>query len=104
MKKLVLILATLFLSSMLLKAQPPSYEVEFEVVDQLDSAIVGAHLIVSGTGVGTVTNIDGKATLICPIYSSVIVTMVGYLPEIQYINGLDYYKIILKEEKYLPDI
>lgn len=89
---------------MLLKAQPPSYVVEFEVVDQLDSAIVGAHLIVSGTSIGTVTNNEGKATLICPIYSFVMVTMVGYLPETQYINGLCYYRIVLKEDKDLPDI
>jgi TonB-linked SusC/RagA family outer membrane protein len=68
------------------------------IVDQKGETIIGANVLVKGSKIGTITDIDGKFKLDLPTNSKLTVTYVGYLPQEIVINENSIYKIVLEED------
>lgn len=51
-----------------------------KVTDDSGEAIIGANVVVSGTSIGTITNIDGEYSVEAPLGSSLQFTYIGYQP------------------------
>ena len=58
--------------------QDNSKKIKGVVVDELGIPIIGANIIVKGTTIGTVTDIDGNFTLDAPQKAVLIVSYIGY--------------------------
>lgn len=57
-------------------------KVQGKVVDATTlETIIGANILIKGTTIGTITDIDGKFTLEASIGSSLSVTYLGYIPQ-----------------------
>ena len=52
-----------------------------KVVDVAGEPIIGASVLVKGSGTGTVTDINGKFSVEAPVGSTLVVPFVGYYPE-----------------------
>ncbi|MBQ3634477.1 MAG: TonB-dependent receptor [Bacteroidales bacterium] len=70
-------LALLLAASMGVSAQQ-TQKVSGRVVDSTGQPIVGAAVVVSGTTIGTVTDIDGNYTIDAPSNSKIEVSFIGY--------------------------
>ncbi len=58
--------------------------------------IIGANVMVKGTGIGAVTDLDGKFTLIVPVDTTLVISYVGHVTkEVKVKKDL---KIILQSE------
>jgi hypothetical protein len=61
----LLLLGSFFLGQTSLKGQVVVSRVDITVLDNVSNPIPGAYVMVKGTYVGTVTDLDGKAVLVC---------------------------------------
>jgi len=78
-QKLLLFIAFLFFLSSNIWAQ---IIVTGTVVDTENQSVAGANVVVKGTTIGTMTDIDGKFSISAPSSSSVIaVSFIGFLPQ-----------------------
>lgn len=97
-EKTLLFLLMLF-SSLSLMAQKGT-NVNGVVLDGTNEPIIGATIIVKGSGsIGTTTDIDGKFTLNLPNEKSVmVVSYIGMLPQEVRFTGGKLLKVVLKED------
>ena len=85
-------------------------KVKSEIVNQTDRKItglvkdtngepvIGANIMVKGSSIGTITDIDGRFTLEIPDNTTLLISYIGYLPqEIATANKSDF-SILLKED------
>ncbi|MBQ8500791.1 MAG: TonB-dependent receptor [Bacteroides sp.] len=74
------------------------------VIDELGDPVIGANVIVQGTGTGTITDIDGNFTLSpVPNNATVEVSFIGYLTQTVQVKGSAPLKITLKEDSQALD-
>lgn len=71
------------------------------VVDQNGEPIIGVNVVQKGTAKGTITDIDGRFTLDCPIGSLLTISFIGY-QQLQ-VKASDNMKVVMKEDSKMLD-
>lgn len=66
--------------------------------DSKGESIIGASIVVKGTTLGTISDIDGKFRLDVPANSKLIITYVGYTPQEITVKESNTYNIVLQED------
>ncbi|MBF0574436.1 SusC/RagA family TonB-linked outer membrane protein [Dysgonomonas sp. GY617] len=83
--------------------QTDQRQVAGTIVDQSGDPIIGATVIVKGTTVGTVTDLDGKFTINVPSNAVIAVQYVGYLNQEVRVGDQTTLNITLKEDTQTLD-
>ncbi len=73
------------------------------VKDTNDEPIIGANVLVKGTTLGTITDINGRFILEIPANAELIVSYLGYVNQTLPVNGKSDLKIVLKEDSKILD-
>ena len=74
------------------------------VKDEKGEPIIGANVIVKGTGTGSVTNVEGDFSLANVQNGSTLeISFIGYLNQDVKVNGTKHVSIILKEDTKMLD-
>lgn len=73
------------------------------VKDVNDDPIVGANIVIEGTTMGTITNIDGDFTLEVPVGARLHITFIGYQAQIISVGNRRSLDIVLKEDASMLD-
>lgn len=60
---------------------PPDISVRGKVLDETETEIIGANVVVEGTTLGTVTDLEGCFELKTPPDAHIIVSFIGYKPQ-----------------------
>ncbi|MCK3683226.1 TonB-dependent receptor [Maribellus sp. YY47] len=70
------------------------------VKDDLGETVIGANVVIEGqTSIGTITDIDGNYTLVnVPSKGSLVVSFIGFKPQVIPINGRTTIDVILKSD------
>lgn len=69
------------------------------IKDAMDEAIIGANVVLKGTAIGTITDIDGNFTISdVPENGVIVVSYIGYLDQEISVGGKSEFNIILKED------
>lgn len=68
------------------------------VIDNLGEPVIGANVVVKGTTIGNMTDIDGKVTLNVPANAVLQVSYIGYLTSEVKVGNQSSVKILLKED------
>ena len=82
-------------------AQQPQ-KVEGTVIAENGEAIIGASIMIEGTNVGTITDINGHFTIQVPAKGRLAVSYVGSISQI--ISDLNNPRIVLKDAKQLDEV
>lgn len=90
-------------------ANPPVEEVAQQrvtvkgiVVDNNGEPVIGANVILKGSGTGTITDVDGNFTLSVPMGSTLQITFVGYETKEVVVKN-DKMKVVLEDDVNLLD-
>jgi len=67
-------------------------------VDVAGEPIIGASVLVKGSGTGTVTDINGKFSVEAPVGSTLVVSFVGYATEEVKVGAASDYTVTLKDD------
>lgn len=73
------------------------------ITDEKGESIIGASVTVKGTGVGTITDMDGRFSLDVNSDAIIVVSYIGYLPQEIPVQGKIDIRIILKENTKMLD-
>lgn len=74
------------------------------IIDESGEPVIGASVVVEGTGNGTITNVDGQYALAnVPENASIIISFIGYRTSVLKANDHALAKVILKEDSKLLD-
>ncbi|MDL2248021.1 SusC/RagA family TonB-linked outer membrane protein, partial [Bacteroides sp. OttesenSCG-928-J23] len=73
------------------------------VADEKGENIIGASITLKGTGIGTITNVDGKFSLDADSDAVIVVSYIGYLPQEVAVQGKTDIRIILRENSEMLD-
>lgn len=74
------------------------------VIDGTGEPVIGANIVVNGTNIGAITDIDGKFSLSnVPNNATVKVTFIGYAPQEVSVSGKTNLNITLSEENDMLD-
>ncbi len=68
------------------------------VTDESGDPVIGATVRVQGTGVGTVSDMDGRFSVKASANATIEVSYVGYQTEVVRLNGQSNINVVLKEE------
>lgn len=80
-------------------------EIKGIVLDEKGESIIGASVLVKGSTVGTITDIDGNFSLKVPEGADVRISYIGYLAKDVKANVGAHYKIVLQEDsKQLEEV
>lgn len=52
-----------------------------QVLDEQGEPLIGVNVLVEGTTIGAITNLDGNFTIEAPVGSTLSITYVGYAPQ-----------------------
>ena len=97
----LLILALMTVTSVMAYAQG---SVSGTVVDAAGEAVIGASVVVKGTSVGTVTDLDGRYTIQnVPQGATLVFSYVGYRTQSIAVGGKSQLNVTLEEDKQLLD-
>ena len=69
-----------------------------KVVDASGEPVIGASVLVKGTGTGAVTDIDGKFSVDASVGSTLEVSFVGYTPIEVKVTSSNVYNVVLKDD------
>lgn len=69
-----------------------------KVIDAAGEPIIGASVLVKGSGTGSVTDIDGKFSVEAPVGSTLVVSFVGYATEELKVGAATSYTVTLKDD------
>lgn len=99
--KMLLLLLTLTFSVGLLGQN--QQRITGTIVDERGESVIGASVTVKGTGIGTITDVDGKFSLEVSKDAIVVVSYIGYLPQEIPVNGKTDMRITLRENTEMLD-
>lgn len=68
------------------------------VVDTRGEAVIGANILVKGSTIGGMTDIDGKFALTVPDRAVLVVSFIGYLSQEVKIDNKSVFRIVLSED------
>ena len=92
-------MAILFIPLSDIWAQSGGFEISGQVSDENGDPIIGANVIVKGSSIGGITDIDGNFTFSAPDGNGVLtVSYIGYVEQNIPIEGKHTFNIILKED------
>lgn len=98
-RKVLLLMAILFIPLSDIWAQSGGFEISGQVSDENGDPIIGANVIVKGSSIGGITDIDGNFTFSAPDGNGVLtVSYIGYVEQNIPIEGKHTFNIILKED------
>lgn len=86
------------LSVSLTDAETKSKKITGTVFDGTDMPVIGANILIKGTSLGTVTDIDGKFELDVNEGDVLVVSYIGFSEKNVKITKQENYKIVLKED------
>lgn len=69
-----------------------------KITDSEGEPIIGANVMVKGTAIGSITNIDGSFNFEAPSNGVLAISYIGYLSQEIPINGQQSFSILLKED------
>lgn len=69
-----------------------------KVIDVNGEPVIGANIVVSGTSVGTITDVDGNFSIAAKKGDAIRVSYIGYLDKTVTIANLDFLQITLAED------
>lgn len=99
MKKIFLMLLLSLGFGMAASAQSYSILIEGCVTDEkTKEPLIGVTVIIKGTTIGTITDIDGKYEIICDRESILEYSYIGYKTEIRPVKGKRYINVEMKED------
>ncbi|HMO40335.1 MAG TPA: TonB-dependent receptor [Saprospiraceae bacterium] len=99
MKKLSLVLMLVMASAMTLMAQRT---ITGKVVDDTNTPLIGATILVLGTSSGTVSDVDGNFSLVVPAeQNTIVVSYTGFSTRTVALGTESYYAITLESEAAL---
>ena len=75
-----------------------------QVVDENGEPVIGATVVVKGTNIATVTDIDGKFTLKAPAGSTLVISYVGYANAEVAATSTDLKIALAQDEKTLDEV
>lgn len=78
-------------------------QIKGKVVDKTGESIIGANVLIKGTTIGTITDIDGKFQLDVNIGSTLVVTFLGYVPQEIKIENSQPLNVVLTENAEVLD-
>ena len=78
-------------------------QIKGKVVDKTGESIIGANVLIKGTTIGTITDIDGKFQLNVNIGSTLVVTFLGYVPQEIKIENSQPLNVVLTENAEVLD-
>ena len=79
-------------------AKGPAVKVKGTVVDDFGDSVIGANVMVEGTTVGVITDIDGNFELEVPRNANVVVSYIGYQTQTIKFTNQPFLNIKLKED------
>ncbi len=92
-------LLLLFAVSLLTVAQAQTKKISGIVKDEIGDPIPGASILLKGTTIGTISDIDGKFELITDETSSILViSYIGYITQEIDISSREHVEILMKED------
>jgi len=101
MKKLIVVLCTI-LTAFTAHAQRT---VSGTVTDQESNPLIGANILIKGTGVGEITDLDGKFSIEVPEENNTLVfTYIGYTTLEMDIDGQTQLNVVLSEGQLIDEI
>lgn len=68
------------------------------VVDTRGEAVIGANILVKGSTIGGMTDIDGKFALTVPDHAVLVVSFIGYLSQEVKVENKSVFRIVLSED------
>ena len=74
-----------------------------KVVDATGEPIIGASVLVQGSGTGAVTDINGKFSVEAPAGSTLVVSFIGYRTETLKVTNVSAYTIVLQDDSQALD-
>lgn len=74
-----------------------------KVVDTKGEAIIGASVLVKGTGTGTVTDIDGQFTVEASVGSTLEISFIGYATQAVQVTSTNNYNVTLRDDTQALD-
>jgi len=109
LSKLFISLASTFIFMIIgtLSVSAANYPVKGTVIDEkTNTALIGVSVLVEGTTVGTITDVNGSFSIDAPSSNSVLIfSYIGYTPQKIKLNGQNNFKISLSENaKNLDEI
>jgi TonB-dependent starch-binding outer membrane protein SusC len=96
---MVLLFSGLFLLHAEIRAQQPeTIQVKGIVLDAADQPLTGATIVVEGTTIGTVADIDGNFAIECPKGGTLSISFMGYKAQQVIVTTADKLNITLEED------
>lgn len=81
----------------------PQKQIAGVIVDKHGDPVIGANILLKGTTIGTITDLDGKFTLQVPEEGILRISYLGYLPQEVNIKGTVNFTIVLQEDAEMLD-
>ncbi|MGB4576811.1 MAG: TonB-dependent receptor [Paludibacter sp.] len=69
-----------------------------KVTDEKGEPIIGANILLDGTSIGTISDVDGNFNIEAPENGLVTVTYIGYIPQKIDIAGKSFLNVLLQED------
>lgn len=80
-------------------------EIKGQVTDKSGIPVIGANILVKGSNLGCITDIDGNYSLKVPAKSTIVVSYIGYTTQEVTLKGNHFQRIIMEEDsKMLDDV
>lgn len=80
-------------------------EIKGQVTDKSGIPVIGANILVKGSNLGCITDIDGNYSLKVPAKSTIVVSYIGYTTQEVTLKGNNFQRIIMEEDsKMLDDV
>lgn len=84
------------------EVEPISVErITGQVLDEQGEPLIGVNVLVEGTGVGAITDVDGNFSLEAPVGSTLSISYVGYAPKTLKVSGQNMYNVQLASDTKL---
>lgn len=73
------------------------------IKDALGDPIVGANVMIKGTSIGVITDIDGNFSLETPVEGTLVVSYIGYIEQELPLKGKNSFSVVLQEDMQALD-
>lgn len=73
------------------------------VKDTSGESVIGANIVIKGTSIGAITDVDGNFSFEAPAEGILVVSYIGYVEQELPLNGKSFLSIVLKEDMQTLD-
>ena len=75
-----------------------------QVLDEQGEPLIGVNVLVEGTSIGAITDMDGNFSLEAPVGSTLNISYVGYTPKTLKVSGANKYSVQLASDTKLVNL